>query len=141
MFLRNSTLFLQIINFTCALFLPFHYLATAEPPQSGGAPNNSQNGGHSTSHAMANQAMPMVPIPGQAVGAVSGVPGPTTNLNIGMDYWGSAQSSSRPAMLGGKVPATTGIPSTGSRDNMQSQLWIQVSLPLSVCAWYYLQSV
>lgn len=79
---------------------------------------------------MANQAMPMVPIPSQAVGAVSGVPGPTTNLNIGMDYWGAAQSSTMPAMRGGKVPATPGIPATGSRDNMQSQLWIQVSLSI-----------
>ncbi|KAG6409803.1 hypothetical protein SASPL_127845 [Salvia splendens] len=96
---------------------------SAEPPQSGGAPNNSQNG---TSHAMANQAVAMVPMPAPAVGAVSGVPGPTTNLNIGMDYWGAGQSSAMPAMRG-KVPATPaagGIVATGSPD-MQSQLWIQ----------------
>ncbi|KAH6804408.1 basic region/leucine zipper transcription factor 16 [Perilla frutescens var. frutescens] len=96
---------------------------SAEPPQSGSAPNNSQNGGH----AIANQAMAMVPIPAPAVGAVSGVPGPTTNLNIGMDYWSGAPSSAMPAMRG-KVPATPvagGIVATGSRDNIQSQLWIQ----------------
>lgn len=82
---------------------------------------------------MANPAMGMVPIPAPAVGAVSGVPGPTTNLNIGMDYWGAAPSSGMPGMRG-KVSATPvagGVVATGSRDNMQSQLWIQVSLSLS----------
>ncbi|KAL1532222.1 bZIP transcription factor 16-like [Salvia divinorum] len=96
---------------------------SAEPPQSRGAPNNSQNG---ASHAMTNQAMAMVR-PAQAVGSVSGIPGPTTNLNIGMDYWGAAQSCAMPGMRG-KVPAAPvagGIPATGSRDNVQSQLWIQ----------------
>ncbi|XP_047969495.1 bZIP transcription factor 16-like isoform X2 [Salvia hispanica] len=97
---------------------------SAEPPQSRGAPNNSQNG---ASHAIPNQAMAMVPIPAPAVGAVSGVPGPTTNLNIGMDYWGGAQSCAMPGMRG-KVPAAPvagGIPPTASRENVQSQLWIQ----------------
>ncbi|KAG6389714.1 hypothetical protein SASPL_151187 [Salvia splendens] len=70
---------------------------SAEPPQSRGASNNSQNG---ASHAMPNQAMAMVSIPAPAVGAVSGVPGPTTNLNIGMDYWGGAQSCAMPGMRG-----------------------------------------
>ncbi|KAL6574690.1 hypothetical protein OROMI_011975 [Orobanche minor] len=78
-------------------------LVFSEPPQSGGAPNNSQNRG--TSHAMANPAMAMVLIPALAVGAVSGVPGPTTNLKIRMDYWGGGQSSAMPAMRG-KVPGS-----------------------------------
>ncbi|KAG8375136.1 hypothetical protein BUALT_Bualt10G0069000 [Buddleja alternifolia] len=95
------------------------------PSQNGSAAHSSQNGGSHTSHSMGNQAMAMVPMP--AVGAVSGVPGPTTNLNIGMDYWGTAPSPAVPAMRG-KVPATPvagGMVTTGSRDSMQSQLWIQ----------------
>ncbi|KAK4389182.1 bZIP transcription factor 68 [Sesamum angolense] len=58
-----------------------------EPSQNGSAPHSSQGGGPGTPHAIINQTMAMVPMP--AVGAVSGVPGPTTNLNIGMDYWGA----------------------------------------------------
>ncbi|KAI3468586.1 hypothetical protein Pfo_025249 [Paulownia fortunei] len=97
----------------------------AEPSQNGSTGHSSQNGGPNASHAMVNQTMAMVPI--SAVGAVSGVPGPTTNLNIGMDYWGAAPSSAIPAMRG-KVPATPvagGMVTTASRDNMPSQLWIQ----------------
>lgn len=107
-----------------------YYLATAEPSQNGSAAHNSQNGGPNTSHAMANQTMAVLPI--SAVGAVSGVPGPTTNLNIGMDYWGAAPSSAMPAMQG-KVPAAPvagRMVTAGSRDSIQSQLWIQVSLSL-----------
>lgn len=67
-----------------------------------------------------NQTMAVVPMPaGAAVG-------PTTNLNIGMDYWGAPTSGMR-----GKVPAATppvaaGIVTAGSRDSSQSQLWLQV---------------
>ncbi|KAK6158450.1 hypothetical protein DH2020_005764 [Rehmannia glutinosa] len=98
---------------------------SAEPSQNGSTGHSSQNGAPNTSHAMVNQTMAMVPI--SAVGAVSGVPGPTTNLNIGMDYWGATPSPAIPAMRG-KVPATTvagGMVTTGSRDSIQSQLWIQ----------------
>ncbi|KAE8800259.1 Transcription factor HBP-1a [Hordeum vulgare] len=35
---------------------------------------------------------------------VGGVAGPTTNLNIGMDYWGATGSSPVPAIRG-KVPS------------------------------------
>ncbi|KAL0324172.1 UNVERIFIED_CONTAM: bZIP transcription factor 16 [Sesamum calycinum] len=96
-----------------------------EPSQNGSAPHSSQGGGPGTPHAIINQTMAMVPMP--AVGAVSGVPGPTTNLNIGMDYWGATPQSAVPAMRG-KVPATPvagGMVTTGSRDSIQSQLWIQ----------------
>ncbi|KAL3652813.1 hypothetical protein CASFOL_002494 [Castilleja foliolosa] len=98
---------------------------SAEPSQNGSTGRSPQNGGHNTSHAAVNQSMAMMPI--SAVGAVSGVPGPTTNLNIGMDYWGGAPSSAVPAMRG-KVsanPAAGGMAATGSRDNTQSQPWIQ----------------
>ncbi|KAK6137259.1 hypothetical protein DH2020_029006 [Rehmannia glutinosa] len=71
---------------------------SAEPSQNGSTGHSSQNGGPNTSHAMVNQTMAMVPI--SAVGAVSGVPGPTTNLNIGMDYWGATPSPAIPAMRG-----------------------------------------
>lgn len=101
---------------------------TAEPSQNGSTGHSSQNGGTNTSHNMVKQTMGMVPI--SAVGAASGVPGPTTNLNIGMDYWGASPSSGIPAMHG-KVPATPvagGMANTGSRDSIQSQLWIQVSI-------------
>ncbi|KAL3818289.1 hypothetical protein ACJIZ3_004194 [Penstemon smallii] len=98
---------------------------SAEPSQNGSATHSSQNGGPNPPHSIVNQSMAVVPIP--AGGAVSGVPGPTTNLNIGMDYWGAAPSSAIPAMRG-KVSATPvagGVTATGSRDGAQSQLWIQ----------------
>lgn len=75
---------------------------------------------------MVNQSMSIVPI--TAAGTAGVIPGPTTNLNIGMDYWGGATSSAVPAMRG-KVtspPITGGIVSAGARDNVQSQLWLQV---------------
>ncbi|KAL0447738.1 UNVERIFIED_CONTAM: bZIP transcription factor 16 [Sesamum latifolium] len=56
-----------------------------------------------------------------------GFPGPTTNLNIGMEYWAATPTSAVPAMHG-KVPSAPvqgGIVPTGSRDGVQSQLWIQ----------------
>ncbi|KAL6533618.1 hypothetical protein OROHE_013451 [Orobanche hederae] len=93
--------------------------------QNGSSGHSSQNGGRNSSHTMVNQMTSMVPI--SAIGAVSGVPGPTTNLNIGMDYWGAAPSSAIPGMRG-KVsanPVAGGMVTTGSRDNIQSQLWIQ----------------
>lgn len=103
------------------------YLVTAEPSQNGSVAHNSQNGGPNTSHSMSNQTMPIVPI--SAVGPVTGVPGPATNLNIGMDYWGAAA----PSAMQGKVPAApvaAGMVTTGSRDSIQSQLWVQVSFSL-----------
>jgi len=71
----------------------------------------------------------MAIMPMSAVGA-GGVPGPTTNLNIGMDYWNPAASPNIPA-IHGKVPSASvagGIVNAGSRDIVQSQMWIQVSL-------------
>ncbi|CAK9153233.1 unnamed protein product [Ilex paraguariensis] len=97
----------------------------AEASQNGNAAHGSQNGGPSTPQSMMNQAVGIMPMP--AAGTPAGVPGPTTNLNIGMDYWGAATSSSIPAMHG-KVPSAPvagGLVTAGSRDSAQSQLWIQ----------------
>lgn len=74
---------------------------------------------------MVNPSMALVPITASA--PPGAVPGPTTNLNIGMDYWGAPASSPIPALCG-KVPSTPvagGIVTAGSRDN-QSQMWLQV---------------
>lgn len=70
----------------------------------------------------------MSTVPISAAGSAGVIPGPTTNLNIGMDYWGGPTSSAVPAMRG-KVPSppvTGGIVSGGARDNVQPQLWLQV---------------
>nr|KYP34609.1 Transcription factor HBP-1a [Cajanus cajan] len=67
-------------------------------------------------------------IPISTATAPGAVPGPTTNLNIGMDYWGTPNSSTIPA-LHGKVPSTAavagGMITTGSRDGVQPQVWLQ----------------
>lgn len=100
---------------------------TGETSQNGSSANDPQNGGVSTPHAMVNQSMAIVPMSGP--GAPVAVPGPTTNLNIGMDYWG-ASAANIPAMRG-KVPSTPvagGIVAGGSRDSVQSQLWLQVNI-------------
>lgn len=92
----------------------------------GGTPNGlmhgSQNEGHSLAHSLVNQTMSIIPI--QASGAVTG---PATNLNIGMDYWGTPTTSAIP-LLCGKVPSApvAGAAAAGSRDSIQSQIWLQV---------------
>lgn len=99
----------------------YNVFGTAETSQNGNTAHGSQNGGP-------NQTMAIMPMP--VAGAPVGVPGPTTNLNIGMDYWGSATSSAIPAIRG-KAPSTPvagGMVTTGSRESMQSQLWLQVSV-------------
>ncbi|XP_020217108.1 bZIP transcription factor 16 isoform X3 [Cajanus cajan] len=97
-----------------------------EPSQNGSSAYTPQNGGLNTPHTVVNQTMSIMPI--SAGGAPGAVPGPTTNLNIGMDYWGTPASSNIPA-LARKVPSTAvagGMVTTaGSRDSVQSQLWLQ----------------
>ncbi|XVF52049.1 hypothetical protein PTKIN_Ptkin04bG0233900 [Pterospermum kingtungense] len=95
-----------------------HDSGEGEASQNGSSAHGPQNGGP-------NAAMSVVPI--SAVGAATAVPGPTTNLHIGMDYWGTPASSTIPAMRG-KVPSTPvagGIVTPASRDSVQSQLWLQ----------------
>lgn len=119
---------------------------TAETSQNGSTCHAPQNGGANTPHAMVNQTMAIMPI--SAPGAAGGVPGPTTNLNIGMDYWGAPTSSAIPA-LRGKVPpppVAGGIVAAGSRDSVQSQIWLQVlspSLYSNTCMylWIYVYSI
>ncbi|KAL0550525.1 hypothetical protein IC582_015047 [Cucumis melo] len=88
-----------------------------EVSQNGNSMHGTQNGGSNT------QAMAVIPL--ATAGAPGVVPGPTTNLNIGMDYWGA--SSTIPAMRGKvqSTPVAGGLVTTGSRDSIQSQLWLQ----------------
>lgn len=103
---------------------------TSGVSQNGTAAHGSQNGvGHPSSQPALNHPMPIMPMP--AAGAPAGVGGPTTALNIGMDYWGTPTPSSIPSVRG-KVPATTVagaiVPGglAGSRETMPSELWLQV---------------
>ncbi|KAJ6943075.1 bZIP transcription factor 16-like [Populus alba x Populus x berolinensis] len=95
-----------------------------ETSQNGGSAHAAQNGGQGASTIM-NQTMGVLPI--SAASAPGVIPGPTTNLNIGMDYWGAPAASSVPAIRG-KVPSTPvagGLVTAGSRDGVQSQHWLQ----------------
>ncbi|XP_074574730.1 bZIP transcription factor 1-A-like isoform X3 [Curcuma longa] len=77
-----------------------------EVSQSGTA-GESQNGVTRTpSQAMLSHQMAIVPSPATPPGVIAG---PTTNLNIGMDYWGAPSSSLVP--IHGKGAAAPGAPS------------------------------
>ncbi|XP_052728005.1 bZIP transcription factor 16 isoform X3 [Vigna angularis] len=67
-----------------------------EPSQNGSSA--PQNGVHSRPQTLVNQTMPAIPI--STASAPGAIPGPTTNLNIGMDYWGTPTSSVIPALHG-----------------------------------------
>lgn len=72
--------------------------------QNGNRAHGTQNGVPRTpSQAMLNHAMPVMPMP--ATGVPGAVAGPTTNLNIGMDYWGTTTPSPVPPIRA-KGPAT-----------------------------------
>ncbi|XP_052171378.1 bZIP transcription factor 16-like isoform X2 [Diospyros lotus] len=88
-----------------------------EGSRSGGAMHGSQNGGPNTPATMVSQTPAIVPM------SAAGAPGPTTNLNIGMDYWGAATSSALPALRGKATPGPVagGMVGTGSRES----LWLQ----------------
>ncbi|XP_038888152.1 bZIP transcription factor 16-like isoform X3 [Benincasa hispida] len=93
--------------------------------EGGGTPNGlmhgSQNEGHSLAHPLVNQTMSMIPI--QASGAVTG---PATNLNIGMDYWGTPTTSAIPSLCGKVPPAPiAGAVAAGSREGIPPQPWLQ----------------
>ncbi|RZR86557.1 hypothetical protein BHM03_00013780 [Ensete ventricosum] len=67
---------------------------------------------------MSSHPLSMVPMSATAPGAIVG---PTTNLNIGIDYWGAP--SSTPVPVHGKIPATAvgGAAVPGA----PSDLWLQ----------------
>ncbi|XP_065877322.1 bZIP transcription factor 16 [Euphorbia lathyris] len=92
----------------------------ADASHNGGSVNVPQNGGQGTPNTIINQTMSVVPIP--PTGAPGALPGPATNLNIGMEYWGAPTSSAIPGIRG-KVPSTP--VAGGARDPLQSQLWLQ----------------
>lgn len=93
----------------------------------------SQNGtsgiATASTQTTSHQTVPVMPI--LAAGLSGVVAGPTTNLNIGLDYWvGPTPSVNPPAY--GKVPATVAsgatVPSTlvGGNEKVASEIWLQV---------------
>lgn len=70
---------------------------------------------------MLSHQIAMVPLPATPPGSIAG---PTTNLNIGIDYWGTPSSS--PIPMHGKIPATAvgGAVVPGA----PSDLWLQVPI-------------
>lgn len=106
---------------------------TDEPSQNGSSAHAPQNGVLNTPHTVVNQTMSVVPM--SVAGPLAAVPGPTTNLNIGMDFWGTTASSTIPAMHG-KVPSTAvagGMVNAGPRDGVHSQPWLQVNFVIRLC--------
>lgn len=94
----------------------------AEGCQNGSSTHVTQNGVPNAPHTMVNHGMPIMAM--TAPGAPTPVPGPATNLNIGMDYWAPPGLSTIPAIRG-KVPSApvaAGMVPPGSRE---SQLWLQ----------------
>ncbi|KAK9118247.1 hypothetical protein Scep_016340 [Stephania cephalantha] len=106
----------------------------SQQSEKGSADAEAQNGGTHCSvtsgvtqapstQAVMNQNMVMTIPP-------NSVSGPTTNLNIGMDYWG-ATAPSQVATGRAKLPTVPApssmVPSSlvGSRDSVPSELWIQ----------------
>lgn len=73
---------------------------------------------------MVNPSMSLVPV--STAPPQGGVPGPATNLNIGMDYWSTTASSHIPALRGkAPSPVAGAVVPAGSRDN-HSQMRLQV---------------
>jgi len=90
---------------------------------------SSQNGAsRSPSEGKLNQAMAIVPMPSSGP-----VAGPTTNLNIGMDYWANTASSA-PA-IHGKVTPTT-VPGAV----VPAEQWIQVCLLFTLLCMHCVSS-
>lgn len=88
-----------------------HESSEAEASQNGSAIHGLQNGGSKLPLTIVNQTMGIMQMP--AAGAPGGLHGPTTNLNIGMDYWSAAS----PTTLPGKAP--------GAPVSAGPQLWLQ----------------
>ncbi|THU71723.1 hypothetical protein C4D60_Mb04t04490 [Musa balbisiana] len=90
-----------------------------EATQNGNSASGSQNGvTQMPSQTTLSHPLSMVPMSATVPGAIVG---PTTNLNIGMDYWGAPGSS--PVPVHGKIPATAvgGAAVPGA----SSDLWLQ----------------
>ncbi|KAK4792658.1 hypothetical protein SAY86_023093 [Trapa natans] len=98
-------------------------LKLTEVSQNGNSVHGPQNGGPYAPHVV-SPSMSLVPI--TAASPLGSVPGPATNLNIGMDYWNTPASSHIPALQGKatSTPVTGATVPAGSRDN-QSQMWLQ----------------
>lgn len=88
--------------------------------QNGVDAHKNQNGGptHPSSQGLLSHPMPIMPMP--ATGIPAGLAGPTTALNIGMEYWGAPNSTA--ASVRGKVPANS---VAATRENAPSELWPQ----------------
>ena len=130
----------EVITQSVAYLLIKNFITT-DTSQNGGSAHGAQNGGHGATSTIMNQAMAVMPI--SAASASGALPGPTTNLNIGMDYWGAPASSNAPAIRG-KVPSTPvagGVVSTGSRDVVQSQIWLQVNFSLQIVGFKWLETL
>lgn len=88
--------------------------------ENGGSTNGPRNGSVGTPLLPVSQTVPIMPM------TAAGVPGPPTNLNIGMDYWGAPTSSAIPGMQGKVSTPVPGVVAPGSRDSGHSQPWLQV---------------
>lgn len=94
-------------------------IASTETTLNGSRPHSSRNGVPRTpSQSALNQTMPVMSVPAASV--PGGVVGPTTNLNIGMDYWGTTTPSPIPPIRA-KGPATA----VGGA-MIPSEMWMQV---------------
>ncbi|XP_065042024.1 bZIP transcription factor 1-B-like isoform X2 [Musa acuminata AAA Group] len=92
----------------------------------------SQNGtsgiATGSTQTKSHQTVPVMPI--LAAGLPGVVAGPTTNLNIGLDYWVGPTPSVNPPVYG-KVPATVASGATvtstlvGGNEKVASEIWLQ----------------
>ncbi|KAJ6834596.1 bZIP transcription factor 68-like [Iris pallida] len=92
-----------------------------DAPQNGNRSRSTQNGVPRTqSQPMLNQGVAIMPMP--AAGVPGAVSGPTTNLNIGMDYWGATTPSPVPPIrTKGPTTAVGGALVPGG----PTELWVQ----------------
>ncbi|KAF8101723.1 hypothetical protein N665_0201s0046 [Sinapis alba] len=81
--------------------------------ENGGSANAPRNG------TPVSQTVPIMPMP------AAGIPGPPTNLNIGMDYWSAPTSAAIPGMHGKSSTPVPGVVPPVSRDGGHSQPWLQ----------------
>ncbi|CAA7024137.1 unnamed protein product [Microthlaspi erraticum] len=88
--------------------------------ENGGSANGPRNGSAAATPILpVSQTVPIMPM------TAAGVPGPPTNLNIGMDYWGAPTSAAIPGMHGKVSTTVPGVVAPVSRDGGHSQPWLQ----------------